>query len=185
MSTQHRVKANMSSSVKSSPKTSGNAPVLGAVVLILGLVAVIYGDEIADMVKGVATFSSLGLVVVVVLVVVTVLVIVLPLLLGEAEAPEPQTEIPLSHLGTPRQNRALEILYAEKDRLLRAVRDLDFDYDVGKLSDDAYAEQRVLLMRQAAAVVAKIDELEDAIAAQQARVEAALAAFRQSRRGQA
>ncbi len=175
----------MTASVKRTSQSSGNALVFGAVVLILGLVLGIYGDEIADMVQGVATFSSLGLVVVALLVVMVVLVVGLPLLLGETEAPEPSTGVPLSYLGTPRQNRALEILYAEKERLLRAVRDLDFDYDTGKLSDEAYTEQRVLLMRQAAAVVAKIDELEGAIAAQQERIEAALAAFRQARHGKA
>ena len=175
----------MTSSVKRPPQSQSHAWVFGVVALILGLVVVIYGDEIAQMVQGVATFSAAGLVAVMALVVVTVLIVVLPLLLGEAETLEPQTEVPLEKLGTPRQNRALEILYAERDRLLRAIRDLDFDYDTGKLADDAYAEQRVLLIRQAVAVMAKIEELENEIVAQQERIEAALAAFRQTRHGKA
>jgi hypothetical protein len=116
---------------------------------------------------------------------VLALAVILPLLLGEDETPASQAESPLARLGTPRQNRALEILYAEKSRLLRAIRDLDFDYDLGKLADDAYAEQRVLLIRQAVAVIARIEELESEIVAQQERIEAALAAFRQAQRGQA
>ena len=34
-------------------------------------------------------------------------------------------------------------LYAEKNRVLRAIRDLDFDYDMDKLSDATYAAQRI------------------------------------------
>ncbi|GEM_PF-5212664 len=173
-------------SLKHTSRPQNNAWVFTTVALIVGLVVVVYGDSIAEMVQGVATFSAAGLVVVMALVVVGVLAVVLPLLLGETEpATDPDAEVPLSHLGTPRQNRALEILYAEKERLLHAIRDLDFDYDLGKLADDAYAEQRILLVRQSVAVMAKIEELENEIAAQQERIEAALAAFRQSQRGQA
>ncbi len=175
----------MTPSLKHTSQPQNTAWVFGVVALIVGLVVVIYGDALIEMVQGVATFSAAGLVVVVVLVVIAVLAVVLPLLLDETEPPhEPQAQVPLTRLGTPRQNRALEILYAEKERLLRAIRDLDFDYDLGKLADDAYAEQRVLLVRQSVAVMAKIDELEEAIAAQQERIEAALAAFRQAQRGQ-
>jgi len=176
----------MSASLKRTPRSqNSNVIMFGAVALVVGLVGVAYGDAIVEMLQGVATFSAAGLVAVVALTIGVVLVVVLPLLLGEAEQEEPHGEVPLTRLGTPRQNRALEILYAEKDRLLRAIRDLDFDYDLGKLADDAYAEQRVLLVRQSVAVMAKIEELENEIAAQQERIEAALAAFRQAQRGQA
>ncbi len=176
----------MNASAKRAPQAENGVWIWGAVVLILGIVVAGYGDAIAETVQGLATFSTAGLVVVVALVVMVVLAVVLPLLVGEAEPEDdPYAEVPLAHLGTPRQNRALEILYAEKERLLHAIRDLDFDYDLGKLADDAYAEQRVLLVRQSVAVMAKIEELENEIAAQQERIEAALAAFRQARRGQA
>ncbi len=64
-------------------------------------------------------------------------------------------------------------------RLLRAIRDMDFDYDMGKLTDDIYAEQRVTLIRRVIAVMKRSDDIETEIRAQQERVETALAAFRE------
>jgi hypothetical protein len=83
--------------------------------------------------------------------------------------------------GTPQQNRALELLGSEKLRVLRAIRDLDFDYDMGKLVDETYVSQRVYLIRVYVAITKKIDELQAEVYAQQARIEAAVAAFRQAR----
>ncbi len=82
--------------------------------------------------------------------------------------------------GTPRQIQALELLWSEKLRILREIRDLDFDYDLGKLGERVYEEQRVYLFRLAIAITQRIDELEAAIAEQEARVEAAVAALRQA-----
>jgi hypothetical protein len=82
--------------------------------------------------------------------------------------------------GTTRQNRALELLWSEKLRVLRSIRDLDFDYDMGKLVDETYVSQRVYLVRVYVAIVKKIDELQAEVYAQQARIEAAVAAFRRS-----
>ena len=45
--------------------------------------------------------------------------------------------------GTARQAQALELLAGEKLRVLREIRDLDFDHDLGKLGDRVYEEQRV------------------------------------------
>lgn len=82
--------------------------------------------------------------------------------------------------GTARQAQALEVLSSEKHRVLREIRDLDFDYDMGKLGERVYEEQRVYLIRLAAAITQRIDTLESEIAAQEARVEAAVAALRQT-----
>jgi hypothetical protein len=82
--------------------------------------------------------------------------------------------------GTSQQNRALEVLWNEKQRVLRAIRDLDLDYDMGKLTDDTYASQRIYLIRLYVAISKRIDELEVEVNAQQMRVEAALAAFRKA-----
>lgn len=82
--------------------------------------------------------------------------------------------------GTARQAQALEVLSSEKHRVLREIRDLDFDYDMGKLGERVYEEQRVYLIRLAAAITQRIDALESEIAAQEARVEAAIAALRQT-----
>jgi hypothetical protein len=81
--------------------------------------------------------------------------------------------------GTPRQNQALETLWTEKKRVLRAIRDLDFDYDLGKLPDTAYQDQRHQLIRLAVAITKRIDDLEAEITAQDSRLEEAVAAFRQ------
>lgn len=82
--------------------------------------------------------------------------------------------------GTARQAQALEVLWSEKQRVLREIRDLDFDYDMGKLGERVYEEQRVYLIRLAAAITQRIDALEREIAEQEARVEAAVAALRQT-----
>jgi len=87
---------------------------------------------------------------------------------------------PAIRRGTARQAQALELLWSEKLRVLREIRDLDFDYDMGKLGDRAYEEQRVYLMRLAAAIVQRIDALESEIAEQEAKVEAAVQALRQA-----
>ena len=79
------------------------------------------------------------------------------------------------------QQRAYETLLAERLRVLRSIRDLDFDYDMDKLPTSIYASQRVDLIRLYVAIVRRMDELEIEIDDQQARVEAALAAFRQIR----
>lgn len=80
--------------------------------------------------------------------------------------------------GTARQNQALETLGAEKLRVLRAIRDLDFDFDLGKIPDTAYQTQRVYLIRLWAAITHRLDEVEAEIAAQDARIEAEIAALR-------
>lgn len=89
-----------------------------------------------------------------------------------------QPEHRAAHRGTPRQNQALETLWTEKTRVLRAIRDLDFDYDLGKLADSAYQDQRIQLIRLAAAITKRIDELEAVITEQESRLEEAVAAFR-------
>jgi len=82
--------------------------------------------------------------------------------------------------ATPQQRRALETLHAEKARVLRAIRDLDFDYDLGKITDAAYETQRVHLIRTAVAILTRADELEGEVAAQQRRVDELVAGLRRS-----
>ena len=87
----------------------------------------------------------------------------------------------MARRGSARQKQALETLWAEKLRVLRAIRDLDFDYDLDKLTDAAYTTQRVYLIGLAAAITRRADELEAEIARQQERVETAVAALRHKR----
>ena len=105
------------------------------------------------------------------------LFVLLPLLERDGTPPDR----PGGRSGSARQRQVLEALHAEKNRVLRAIRDLDFDYDMDKLTDATYAAQRIYLIRLAVAIVKRIDELEAEIAGQQARVEAAVAALRGAR----
>ncbi len=80
--------------------------------------------------------------------------------------------------GTDRQNRAYETLWAEKMRVLRALRDLDFDFDTGKIAPEMYIAQREGLVRLGVAIMQRLDALEEEIAAQHARIDDAVAEFR-------
>lgn len=93
----------------------------------------------------------------------------------------PQTaSMPGHPRGTARQNQALEALWTEKIRVLRAIRDLDLDYDMDKLPDGTYEAQRIDLIRLAVAVTRRIDEIEAEIASQDARLEALVSAYRKA-----
>ncbi|HRE29697.1 MAG TPA: hypothetical protein PK954_23845, partial [Anaerolineales bacterium] len=48
-------------------------------------------------------------------------------------------------------------LSAERDTILAAVRDLDFDHATGKIEDADYAAQRAKLMAQGAEVLKRLD----------------------------
>ena len=53
-------------------------------------------------------------------------------------------------------------LAAQRDSLLAALRDLDFDHATGKISDDDYAPQRAQLVAQGVAVLKQLDTLRPA-----------------------
>jgi hypothetical protein len=57
----------------------------------------------------------------------------------------------------------LSELMGEKERLLAALRDIDADHDLEKVPDDAYTQQRALLLQAAARNLKAIDDLEWAI----------------------
>lgn len=50
-------------------------------------------------------------------------------------------------------------LLAERDRLITAIQELDFDFKLGKVPEAAYPLQRTGLMQQGAAVLKRLDEL--------------------------
>jgi hypothetical protein len=60
----------------------------------------------------------------------------------------------------------LSALLAERDRLLDALLELDFDNQMGKVPEDLYPEQRAGLMERAAAVLKEVDALEPEAAAE-------------------
>jgi NADH pyrophosphatase NudC (nudix superfamily) len=51
-------------------------------------------------------------------------------------------------------------LLSRKDSIYTAIKDLEFDYKTGKLSDEDYAELREKFEQQAAAVLKEIDDLQ-------------------------
>lgn len=66
-----------------------------------------------------------------------------------------------SHRKTPSQ---LEKLQAEREAVLIAIRDLDFDYQTGKLIEQDYTTQRESLVQRGVELLKQIDTLEsDAI----------------------
>jgi hypothetical protein len=71
-------------------------------------------------------------------------------------------------------------LLAERDRILNALQELDFDYQLGKIPAEDYPAQRALLVRDGADVLRRLDQLAAQPAASnvEARLEAAIAARR-------
>jgi len=71
-------------------------------------------------------------------------------------------------------------LLAERDRLLNALQELDFDYDLRKVPEEEYAAQRFLLLQRGADVLRRLDaSVSQAVAGSaEDRIEAAIAARR-------
>jgi len=76
-------------------------------------------------------------------------------------------------------------LVAERESLLTALRDLDFDHATGKISDEDYAPQRAQLVAQGVAVLKQLDALRPALREDTAsaadEIERAVAARRKTR----
>jgi NADH pyrophosphatase NudC (nudix superfamily) len=64
--------------------------------------------------------------------------------------------------GTAAQHTYSSLL-AEKERLLNAIQEMEFDHDTGKIPDDIFPEQRLALMREAAVVIEKISQINPAL----------------------
>lgn len=52
-----------------------------------------------------------------------------------------------------------DALITDREQLLTALRDLDFDHATGKITDEDYAPQRAQLVAQSAAVLKQLDDL--------------------------
>ncbi len=93
-------------------------------------------------------------------------------------------------LSTPRHARAdkqhaqpdhehlSSSLMAEYERLLQALQELEFDFNLGKIPAEDYPEQRNFLLKSGAAVLKQLDALIDnaELDSAEARMEAAVAA---------
>jgi len=75
-------------------------------------------------------------------------------------------------------------LVAERESLLAALRDLDFDHATGKISDEDYTPQRAQLVAQGVAILKQLDALGPALpehaASAEDEIERAVAARRRS-----
>ena len=71
-------------------------------------------------------------------------------------------------------------LLAERDRILTALWELDFDNTLGKIPEEDYPSQRTALLHQGADLLRQIDALQpgEAVDDAEARLEAAIAARR-------
>jgi rubrerythrin len=78
------------------------------------------------------------------------------------------------------EEHELSSLMAERDRLLNALQELDFDHTLGKIPDEDYPHQRSLLLHKGAEVLRQIDQLQEETSRgdAEARLEAAIAARR-------
>jgi hypothetical protein len=82
--------------------------------------------------------------------------------------------------GQDLEEHELSALLAERDRLLNALQELDFDHTLGKIPDEDYPGQRAALLQRGADVLRQIDahSLQAAGGDFEARLEAAISARR-------
>ena len=94
----------------------------------------------------------------------TVGAIVFTLLVRSKDIPPPEPESPTAHLE------------ARRARIYEALRDLQFEYRVGKLSDEDYQRTKLELQAQLAGVLEKIDAIQGKAAPAKAAPKPAAAA---------
>lgn len=74
----------------------------------------------------------------------------------------------------------ISAMLAERDRILGALQELDFDYQMGKIPEEDYPVERSALLQKGAIALRRLDELQHVSAAESAeeRIEAVVAARR-------
>ncbi|MEP0806762.1 MAG: zinc ribbon domain-containing protein [Chloroflexota bacterium] len=79
------------------------------------------------------------------------------------------------------EEHELSSLFAERDRVVNALQELDFDYNLGKIPEEDYPAQRAALLQKGADILRKIDSYSPQVDTAQdteARIEKAVAARR-------
>jgi len=61
-------------------------------------------------------------------------------------------------LSISQEERDYSALLAERDRILNALQELDFDHSLGKIPESVYPSQRMEMLQHGAAILQKIDE---------------------------
>jgi hypothetical protein len=79
-------------------------------------------------------------------------VLVFTLLVRDKDVPEPEAPSPAAHLEQ------------RKEQIYENLRDLQFEYRVGKLSDEDYQKTKVGLQTELAGVLSEIDRVQPAVA---------------------
>lgn len=59
----------------------------------------------------------------------------------------------------PHEEHELSALLAERDRVINALQELDFDYDLGKVPAEDYPAQRAELLQKGAGILRQLDSL--------------------------
>jgi len=67
---------------------------------------------------------------------------------------------PEKHAAVQRQKTRLDFLEELKEQIYANLRDLNFEYQAGKYPAEDYAVQRGILEKEAAAVLAEMDQLQ-------------------------
>ncbi len=83
--------------------------------------------------------------------------------------------------ATTQEEHEVSGLMAERDRMINALQELDFDFKLGKIPEEDYPTQRAELLKKGADILRKLDELRPAaVSATNAedRLEKAVAARR-------
>ncbi len=84
---------------------------------------------------------------------------------------------------TAEAEQEISSLLAQRENIVRALEELDFDHTLGKIPEEDYPAQRRLLLQQGAEVLRRLDELQQggqppSASAAEDRLEAAIAARR-------
>jgi len=69
---------------------------------------------------------------------------------------------PEKHAAVQRQKTRLDFLEELKEQIYANLRDLNFEYQAGKYPQEDYTAQRTILEKEAAAVLAEMDQLQAA-----------------------
>jgi rubrerythrin len=86
----------------------------------------------------------------------------------------------VDNLEQNEREHELSALLAERDRVLNALQELDFDHALGKIPDEDYPSQRALLLQRGAEVLRQLDTYQESHSSDdvEARIEAVIAARR-------
>jgi rubrerythrin len=93
-----------------------------------------------------------------------------------------EKEMPLATRAEELEDHERSSLLAERDRVLTALQELDFDYDLHKIPEEDYAAQRALMVQHGTDVLRRLDAYQShpADSTAEERIEAAIAARRAS-----